>query len=243
MGVKGVRIAVVVDNNVHGEGFETAWGLSIHVNINSVEILFDAGPDPTVLKRNAKRLGIDLSKLVFAVVSHGHGDHCNGLRLLAELRPGLKVLTPPDPSLVSYVLSLGLKPVAINRTAEAVKSVYVVKPLYGPPIEQALAIKTDKGLVIIVGCSHPGIVNIVKQAVKDVGSKPYMVVGGLHMVGASASEIEEVARELIELGVEKIYPLHCSGDEVKHYLEVYYPNKYGSGGVGLEIVISEPSHT
>jgi 7,8-dihydropterin-6-yl-methyl-4-(beta-D-ribofuranosyl)aminobenzene 5'-phosphate synthase len=66
--------------------------------------------------------------------------------------------------------------------------------------------------VVLVGCSHPGVVNLVRQAARDVGAKPYMVVGGFHMAGLPAEEAREVVEQLLGMGVEKIYPVHCSGD-------------------------------
>ena len=44
-------------------------------------------------------------------------------------------------------------------------------------------------------------------------------------------------RALMEMGVEKIYPIHCSGDTIRSYLANSYKDKYGDGGVGLEIDI------
>jgi len=204
-----------------------------------VRLLFNTGPDPMVLEVNARRLGIDLSKIDFVVISHAHGDHTGGLRLLALIKPGMMVYIPPDGSLVNYVRSLGLKPIQVNDTIDVSRGIYVVKPLYGPPVEEALAIKTGRGLVILVGCSHPGVVNIAGQAVNDIGVKPYIVLGGFHMGGAPPQEIEKVASQLVEVGVEKIHPLHCSGDNVRSYLANHYKDNYGGGGVGLEIVIQE----
>jgi 7,8-dihydropterin-6-yl-methyl-4-(beta-D-ribofuranosyl)aminobenzene 5'-phosphate synthase len=156
------------------------------------------------------------------------------LKLLASIKPGMRVYVPPDKSLISYVENLGLKPIQVNSTVEVSEGIYVVKPLYGPPVEEALAIKTGKGLVILVGCSHPGVVNIVRQAVKDIGMRPYIVLGGFHMAGATAQEVQEVASQLVEMGVEKIYPLHCSGDAIRSYLAEHY--KESCGGVGLELI-------
>ena len=128
-------------------------------------------------------------------------------------------------------------PIQVNSTVEVAKGIFVVKPLYGPPVDEALAVKTSKGLAILVGCSHPGVVNLVNQAVRDLGIKPYLVLGGFHMFGASLQDVKEVASRLVEMGAEKIYPIHCSGDTPRYYLANSYRDKYGDGGVGLEIGI------
>jgi 7,8-dihydropterin-6-yl-methyl-4-(beta-D-ribofuranosyl)aminobenzene 5'-phosphate synthase len=236
-GNESIRLVVLVDNNPYKQGLKTAWSLSIYVETGKTRFLFDTGPDPAVLKANAEGLGIDLTKVDFVVISHVHGDHTNGLKLLASIKPGMRVYVPPDKSLISYVENLGLKPIQVNSTVEVSEGIYAVKPLYGPPVEEALAIKTGKGLVILVGCSHPGVVNIVRQAVKDIGMRPYIVLGGFHMAGATAQEVQEVASQLVEMGVEKIYPLHCSGDAIRSYLAEHY--KESCGGVGLELIIRE----
>jgi len=80
-------------------------------------------------------------------------------------------------------------------------------------------------------------VNLVRQAARDVGVKPYMVVGGFHMAGSPAEEAREVVEQLLGMGVEKIYPVHCSGDAVRAYLSESHRESYGGGGVGLEIRI------
>jgi len=166
-----------------------------------------------------------------------HGDHRGGLELIASVKPDLRVYIPPDTTLAKYVKNLSLKPIIVNNTIEVARGVYVVKPLYGPPVEATVAVNTGQGLVVLVGCSHPGVVNIVKQATVDLGAKPYMVIGGFHMSGATLGEIEEVISGLIELGVKRVYPIHCSGEEVREYLAEYYGKAYGDGGVGLEITI------
>jgi 7,8-dihydropterin-6-yl-methyl-4-(beta-D-ribofuranosyl)aminobenzene 5'-phosphate synthase len=232
-----IRIVVLVDNNPYGQGLVEAWGLSVYVEADGVRLLFDAGPDPAVLEANAERLGIDLAKIDFIVISHVHGDHTGGLKLLASIKPGMVVYVPPDESLISYVKSLGLKPIQVNSTIEVSKGIYAVKPLYGPPVEEALAFKTSRGLVVLVGCSHPGVVNIVRQAVEDVGTKPYIVLGGFHMAGAALQEVQKVTWMLVGMGVEKICPIHCSGDTIRDYLANYYKDNYEDGGVGLEIII------
>jgi len=109
--------------------------------------------------------------------------------------------------------------------------------LYGPPVEEALAVKTSKGLATLVGCSHPGVVNLVNQAVRDLGIKPYLVLVGFHMLGAPLQDVKEVASRLVEKGSKGIYPIHRSGDTIRNYLANSYRDKYGDGGSGLEIDI------
>ena len=79
--------------------------------------------------------------------------------------------------------------------------------------EQALYLVTKRGLVVITGCSHPGIVNIVQHAKKSTGSKIHMVIGGFHLGGASLDRIRKTMDQLKSLGVDRIAPLHCTGFE------------------------------
>jgi 7,8-dihydropterin-6-yl-methyl-4-(beta-D-ribofuranosyl)aminobenzene 5'-phosphate synthase len=80
--------------------------------------------------------------------------------------------------------------------------------------EQAIYVNTKRGLAIISGCSHAGIVNIVTQAKKQTpGARIHMVMGGLHMMGASQDRIRKTMEMLKNLNVDRIAPLHCSGFE------------------------------
>ena len=175
----------------------------MYVKAGGARILFDAGPDPAVLRRNAERLGVDLGGADFAVVSHAHGNRTGGLRLLASLKPGLRMYVPPDEGLRRYIESLGLEPVCVNSTVEVARGVYVVKPLYGPPLEVALAIRTSRGLVVLVGCSHLGVVSILRQAAGDTGARPHIVLGGFHMAGAQAREVENTVSQLVGMGLRR----------------------------------------
>lgn len=79
--------------------------------------------------------------------------------------------------------------------------------------EQALYLVMKRGLVVITGCAHPGIVNIVAHAKKSTGSKIHMVMGGFHLGGASQDRIRKTMDHLKNLGVDRIAPLHCTGFE------------------------------
>jgi 7,8-dihydropterin-6-yl-methyl-4-(beta-D-ribofuranosyl)aminobenzene 5'-phosphate synthase len=77
--------------------------------------------------------------------------------------------------------------------------------------EQALFVSTKKGIMVVTGCGHPGIVNIVQQAKRQLDRKVFMVVGGLHMGMAAPDRILRTMEALKNLGVEHVAPMHCSG--------------------------------
>ena len=84
-------------------------------------------------------------------------------------------------------------------------------------------IKTEKGLVVIVGCSHPGVKNILKVA-SEFGD-PKVIIGGLHGFRDF---------DLIR-GLELICPTHCT--QFKSEIKSRYPEKYVKGGAGKVIEI------
>ncbi len=239
VGPNDVFIAILVDNDPYAPGLKTAWGISVYVEAYGKRILFDTGPSPEVLKYNSELMSIDLSKLDAVVISHEHGDHVGGLPYVAEVAGKVVTYIPQGASLTlwSMVARLGLKPVAISSSTEIFPNIYIIGPLYGPPYEEALAINTKYGLVIIVGCSHPGIVNIVKKAMEVTHEKPYLVIGGFHLIGEEHSKVREVVNELVSLGVKKVCPTHCSGEYIKEYMKEKYPNIYFSCGVGYELLL------
>ncbi|MEM0062107.1 MAG: hypothetical protein QW141_07120 [Ignisphaera sp.] len=93
-------------------------------------------------------------------------------------------------------------------------------------MEQALAINVRDSLAIITGCSHPGIVNIVAKAVRDLKLKPYLVLGGFHMEGTTSDECRKTVEQLLNLGVEKIAPIHCSGEWLRSILREEFPDHW-----------------
>ena len=228
--VKGLKLIVVVDNYPDSE-LKTAWGLSILAKTPENTILFDTGPDPDVLRENLKKLGIDPNEIDFVVISHEHGDHVNGLSYLAKIRPGLKVYVPKG--VARRIGAHGLNVVEVEKTMEVADGVAVIGWLPGPPAEEALAINVEgRGLVILVGCSHPGVANIVAKAKTDLEVKPYLVLGGFHMIGTSELTCRKTIERLVELGVEKIAPIHCSGDGIRSILEKERPENWLKCHVG-----------
>lgn len=82
------------------------------------------------------------------------------------------------------------------------------------PEDNSLVIRTPEGLVVIAGCAHAGIVNIVTAARRIVGAQPIAaLIGGLHLADAKASTIEWVAAQLKAVSVAQFLSGHCTGLE------------------------------
>jgi len=206
--VEWIEAVIVVDNNPnpYDQNFLTPWGLSIYVRTPNAEMLFDTGISPETLKHNAERLGIDLSRVRIAVISHEHGDHAGGLEALDA-----------DNTTIYGAPGVPTNRI-VDRTLEISQGIYALNPLYGPPWETSLLVNVNGyGGVLFVGCSHPGIVRIVKSAGEI--AKARAVIGGLHLAGASRNKISSVMEELRGLGVERIGAIHCSGDGARRTLE------------------------
>jgi len=78
--------------------------------------------------------------------------------------------------------------------------------------DQALIIKTDTGLIVILGCGHRGMINTLHHAQKATGvERIYMVIGGTHLLHASREQMDLTIAELNRLGVQKIGVSHCTG--------------------------------
>lgn len=93
----------------------------------------------------------------------------------------------------------------------------------------------DKGLVIVTGCSHPGVVRIIERANEVCGSsKVYGVIGGFHISGSAANP---VANYLREIGVQIVSPCHCTGDDAKEIIKQTLGKRYVANGSGLVLII------
>ncbi len=78
----------------------------------------------------------------------------------------------------------------------------------------SLILRTNKGVVIVVGCSHRGIVNIIKHVQKLTGEKNiHAVLGGMHLERASAIQLERTIEFFKAFDIEKIVLSHCTGKE------------------------------
>jgi 7,8-dihydropterin-6-yl-methyl-4-(beta-D-ribofuranosyl)aminobenzene 5'-phosphate synthase len=89
-------ITILYDAFSRARGVDLDWGFSALVVFEGKRILFDTGNDAARFERNVKQLGVDLSRLDYAIISHRHGDHASGLKYLLSVNPKLTIYAPDD---------------------------------------------------------------------------------------------------------------------------------------------------
>ncbi len=89
-----------------------------------------------------------------------------------------------------------------------------------------VVVVNDVGAIVIGGCSHSGIINIVKTAEKITGEKPYAVMGGFHLLGFTEEEINNIIKLFREEGVEEVHAGHCTGLRAEYLFLKEYREKF-----------------
>ncbi|HDQ07043.1 MAG TPA: MBL fold metallo-hydrolase [Candidatus Bathyarchaeota archaeon] len=235
---RSVKITTLVDNDVWMQGLASSWGLSLYVEIDSGEerhrILMDTSGSSDVLFKNVSKLEVDLSDVEAVFVSHWHLDHCGCLsHVLPLVRQRAHVYVPSmNPSGIKTIKDAEGIPVVCSDPVSLMGGVMSTGEMIGGASEHSLVINiSDKGLVVLAGCAHPGIVNIVKRAQQVSGvSELYAVIGGFHI--SSKREGTNVAEFLRELGAQLVSPCHCTGVDAKQAITDIMRDNFGKNGSG-----------
>jgi 7,8-dihydropterin-6-yl-methyl-4-(beta-D-ribofuranosyl)aminobenzene 5'-phosphate synthase len=231
--MKELTIKIVFDNKTLKPDLLPGWGFACVIHFAGKAILFDTGADGAVLLSNMEKLNIEPGGIEAVVLSHAHGDHANGLGHILAVNSDLTVYLPQSfPNAYKQdVISSGAKVEEITRAKELFSGVYTTGEMMGIIPEQALAITTSYGTVVITGCAHPGVVNIVQLAKELTADEIYLVLGGFHFPKRS------VVDSFRDLGVQKAAPCHCTGDEALDFFHEAYGYNFIEVGVGKEIEI------
>ena len=125
----------------------------------------------------------------------------------------------------------------IDKTIEIVPGMYLIALVSDKPgtlelRELSLAIRTPDGLVLVVGCSHPGVEHIVQEA-SAIDPHFNLLLGGLHQIQAPDPEVERIARVLRDqYKLDRIAPGHCTGEPEFAALKKTFGDHYLYAGVG-----------
>jgi len=228
------RFTILYDNNPFNGSCTAEWGFSCLVELGNETILFDTGGDPEVFARNAEAMGVDLAEIDHLVLSHEHWDHIAGLGVVLEAGGDLTVYMPRSfpYHLKSRVRDSEATLVETWNATLICPGVATTRVLEAEPDEQALMVNTGGGLVLIMGCSHPGVQNLVRAAEEATGLEVRLVFGGFHLGDASRATLDGLVAELKGLGVERAAPTHCSGDLARLAFREGYGEDYLEMGVG-----------
>lgn len=276
-----VKVTTLIENsNLSNPELTPEHGISMYIETEEGNILFDTGKSDNYIE-NAKKLGIDMKKTNYMVLSHAHYDHCGGVKgLIEKVKPEDLTLyirdnffkyndkyhyqEKPGPKLDFTDGTPGYTFIGIDfdekyLNEKNVKVEYIdvdelkltdqvsifsnfgksEKEKLNPAMkvkvdgeykldefveEVAIAIDTNNGIVILTGCSHTGIMNIVDTIHEKTGKDIYAVIGGTHLIEADDARTEETIKHFKELGIQKIGLSHCTGEKAVNIFEQMAPD-------------------
>jgi 7,8-dihydropterin-6-yl-methyl-4-(beta-D-ribofuranosyl)aminobenzene 5'-phosphate synthase len=131
------------------------------------------------------------------------------------------------------------KMVDVKQSLKICENVYSTGQLGMLIKEQSLIIHTNKGLVIIAGCAHPGIVKIVKAAKDMIEDDILLVMGGFHLEWATKGKIEKIISAFKQMGVRYVGPSHCTGEKARALFEKHFDGNYISIGAGRAVTMAD----
>ena len=265
------RVTILYDAFGPPSALQKDWGFAAVVEYGGRRILFDTGNNAAIFARNVEQLGVDLTRLDAAVISHRHGDHTTGLEVLIAANPTVPIYAPHEgafftggaprdffvrdaslPATMRYFD--GKDPGAVRsgtpwprgnfqidtRTTEIFPGFFVLttrseKPGTREMNELSLAVRTPQGLAVVVGCSHPGVENIL-EAARQIDNQLYTTIGGFHLVQAPREEIERVAGVLHDtLKLRRVAPGHCTSEPGFAAFIRRFGDRFDQAGLGVTL--------
>jgi 7,8-dihydropterin-6-yl-methyl-4-(beta-D-ribofuranosyl)aminobenzene 5'-phosphate synthase len=236
-----LTVTVVHDNYPCVDSLKTAWGFSALVTGPEKAILFDTGSDGTLLLENMARLQIDPGRIEVVILSHIHKDHTGGLTGLLKANPRVQVYLPASfpAKFKEAVRGYGATVVEIGGPQEICKDVSTTGVLGRRIKEQALTIRTQRGLVALTGCAHPGIVAILKRIRRLHEENILLVIGGFHLEWVTKWKVEAIIAAFRRHGVRYVAPTHCSSDKARQLFQEGYGPGCIETGVGKTIAVTD----
>ncbi len=235
-----LKITEVFDNIGFAPRLTTGWGFSALVEYGDKTILFDTGAQGTVLLENMALLDISPQAIDVVVLSHEHTDHTGGLQALLDLgiRP-LVYLPYGFPQSFKDNLSGLTQMVEVTEAVEIFHGVYSTGQMAGIPPEQGLIVSSKSGLVLITGCAHPGIDDMVRRTADVIDGELFLVMGGFHQLDSTDAFVDGLLSTFSELDVQRVMPVHCTGDAAANRFRTQYGTDFYQGGAGRIIEITD----
>ena len=234
-----VRLTVVYNNIPFDDRLKTDWGFSCLIEGTEQVMLFDTGGNAKILLENMRLMDINPVSVDTVFLSHIHSDHTGGLEGFLRHNPHVTVYVPESfpASFQQAITSHGAKTRTVGNSIRLFGSAYSSGEMGDSIREQALILETRNGLVIITGCAHPGIVSIVRETKARFKNDIHLVLGGFHLVGSTASQIQAIIRAFKQLGVKNVAPSHCTGEKAIALFREAWGKHFLEGGAGAVIEV------
>ena len=254
-----MKIVTLMENTSCREDLCFEHGLSLYLETGDHKILFDAGQSEAFAD-NAEALGVDLREVDFAVLSHGHYDHSGGLGKFLEINKTAPVyvsshafephysangyigldLTLQGREQIRYVaektrLAEGIALYQLDLAPADTAGLTVEENGERKPDdfrhEQYLLIEEGEKRILLSGCSHKGILQIMKAF------RPDILIGGFHFMKIEdGNTLRNAAEKLLEYDTV-YYTGHCTGQKQYGYLKTIMGDKlhYIAAGTVLNL--------
>lgn len=248
-----MKLVTLIENTTAREDLTQEHGLSLYIETGSHKILFDMGQSGA-FANNAAKLGIDLSAVDFAVLSHGHYDHGGGIPVFLERNRRAPIYVNShafEPHFNASGKDIGLDPGLSGDRIRFVEAPLTIAPgiaLHTVPFpptdtdgmtiedgqpedfrhEQYLLIEESGKRILFSGCSHKGIVAIAEYF------RPDILIGGFHfMKTEDEALLRRAAARLLALNCT-YYTGHCTGEKQYTFLKIILGNCLHSLSTGSE---------
>lgn len=246
-----MKLITLIENTTCSPDLACEHGLSLYLETGSHRILFDMGQS-RAFTDNAKKLGIDLSRVDFAILSHGHYDHGGGMETFFRCNQSAPLYLSRhafEPHFNAAGKDIGLREVASHDRLIFTQGLTQLAPgitLYtvsflptdtagmtacdGQPEdfrhEQYLLLEEDDKRILLSGCSHKGIVAIAEYF------RPDILIGGFHfMKTEDEALLAEAAHRLLALDCT-FYTGHCTGQKQYDFLKTIMGNRLNAISTG-----------
>lgn len=254
-----MKIVTLMENTACREDLSCEHGLSLYLETENHRILFDAGQS-AAFAENAEKLGVDLRQVDFAVLSHGHYDHGGGLRTFLEINGTAPVYASCHAfdrhySTNGYIgldsaLKASSRMVAVGQDTRLAAGISLHRmdcaPMDSAGLtmeedgirkiddfrhEQYLLVEEQGRRILLSGCSHKGILNIMEVF------RPDILIGGFHFMKIQEAEVLKTAAEKLLAYGAVYYTGHCTGQKQYDYLKTVMGEKlhYIAAGTVLKL--------
>lgn len=276
-----IKITTLIENNPDDENFLfSEHGLSLYIEIDEMKILFDTGQSGDFIK-NAELLKIDLDKLDYVVLSHGHYDHTGGFEKFVEKyynsyklilgksffynkyklvdKDNYKYIGNSFDKKYIHQKNIPVKYIEEDiyyitenitifsnfkrkNSIEKINKIFKIKQDGSYVVDDfsdeiVLVVKHEKGLIVIAGCSHVGIVNILETIIERTGMTIYGIVGGTHLVEADEERLRNTINYFKEKDIYILAMSHCTGKDATEKIKREFKEKFIYNNTGNIIKI------